>query len=148
MIDPSSRFAEYVGLRSAPRVYDVERGHVAKFCESIGATDAIYFEETAARAAGFPAIVAPPTFAAALRPNDPRDRATIDWTKLLHAEQELLFSRPIYVGDRLTVVGEIESAIVKEGRSGTMDLLTVRTDATDADGSPVFTARSTAAIRR
>ena len=44
--------------------------------------------------------------------------------------------------------GYNESAIVKEGRSGVMDLLTVRTDATDADGAPVFVARSTAAIRR
>ncbi len=143
-----SRYADLVGRRSPPRQYDVERGHVARFCEALGISDAIYLDEDAARAAGHPNIVAPPTFAVALRPHDPRQGAAIDWTKLLHAEQELTFTRPLYVGDRLSVVGEIESATVKEGRSGTMDLLTVRTEATDAAGRLVFTARSTAAIRR
>lgn len=143
-----SRFAELVGRTAPPKSYDVERGHVAQFCAALGLDDAIYLDDAAARAAGYPAIVAPPTFAAALRAHDPREGAPIDWTKLLHAEQDLRFARPIVVGDRLTVVATIEAATVKSGRSGVMDLLTVRTDATDAEGAPVFTSRSTAAIRR
>lgn len=143
-----SRYADLVGRAAPPKTYDVERGHVAQFCAALGLDDAIYLDDAAAHAAGYPAIVAPPTFAAALRPNDPREGAPIDWTKLLHAEQELRFVRPVFVGDRLTVVATIEAATVKAGRSGVMDLLTVRTDATDADGSPVFTSRSTTAIRR
>lgn len=143
-----SRYADLVGRTAPPKTYDVERGHVAAFCAALGLDDGIYLDDTAARAAGYRAIVAPPTFAVALRPNDPRQGAPIDWTKLLHAEQDLRFARPIFVGDRLTVVATIEAATVKAGRSGVMDLLTVRTDATDADGAPVFTSRSTAAIRR
>jgi acyl dehydratase len=143
-----SRFAPYVGRESAPVVLDVERGHIRRFAEAIGDTNPIYVDEAAARAAGHPRIPAPPTFAIALRANDPRGGIEMDWRKLLHGEQELVFTRPLYAGDRLTIVGRIAAADVKETKSGIMDVMVLETVATDGEGTRVFTARSTVLVRR
>jgi acyl dehydratase len=147
-VDEAPRYAAFIGRQSAPLVLDVERGHIRRFVEAIGDPNPIYVDEEAARAAGHPRIPAPPTFAAALRPNDPRAGLDIDWRKLLHAEQELLYARPLYAGDRLTLVGRIADARVKPTKAGVMDVLVVETTASDPTGTPVFTARSTVMVRR
>jgi N-terminal half of MaoC dehydratase len=137
----ASRFAAFVGKESTPRVYDIERGHIRRFAEAIGDEDPIYFDDTVSR------TPAPPTFATALRPNDPREGMEIDWKKLLHGEQEFSYRRRLFSGDRVTVVGRIAEAYVKEGKSGAMDFMVVETRATDAAGELVFTARSTVVIK-
>jgi acyl dehydratase len=143
-----SRFAPYVGRQSEPIVVDVERGHIRRFAEAVGDTNPIYVDEAAARAAGHPRIPAPPTFAVALRANDPRGGIDLDWRKLLHGEQEFTFARPLYAGDRLTIVGRIAAADVKQTKGGVMDVMVLETVATDGDGARVFTARSTVLVRR
>ena len=148
MTAAESRFAPYVGRESTPIVLDVERGHIRRFAEAVGDPNPIYVDEAAARAAGHPRIPAPPTFAIALRANDPRAGIDVDWRKLLHGEQELIFTRPLYAGDRLTIVGRIAGADVKETRSGVMDVMVLETEATDAAGARVFRARSTVLVRR
>ncbi len=143
-----SRYREHIGRTAPPLVLEVERGHVRRFVEAIGDTNPIYVDEPAARAAGFERIPAPPTFATALRPPDPRQGLDIDFRKVLHAEQEFVFARPIFVGDRLTVQAKIVVADVKAGRSGVMDRLVVETGACDEKGAPVYVARSTVMVRR
>jgi acyl dehydratase len=149
-VSPASepRFAPYVGRESVPLTIEVERGHIRRFAEAIGDGNPIYVDEAAARAAGHPRIPAPPTFAVALRANDPRAGIDIDWRKLLHGEQELVFHRPLYAGDRLTIVGRIAEAKVKETKAGVMDVMVLETVATDDDGASVFTSRSTVLVRR
>ena len=148
MTAAQSRFAPYVGRESTPVVLDVERGHIRRFVEAVGDANPIYVDEAAARAAGHPRIPAPPTFAVALRANDPRGGIELDWRKLLHGEQEFIFTRPLYAGDRLTIVGRIAAADVKQTKSGVMDVMVLETVATDGDGARVFTARSTVLVRR
>ena len=147
MTEPS-RFAPYVGRQSEPLAVEVERGHIRRFAEAVGDTNPIYADEAAARAAGHPRIPAPPTFAIALRANDPRAGIDIDWRKLLHGEQELRFDRALYAGDKLTLTARIADAAVKETKSGVMDVMVLETVATDGDGSRVFVARSTILVRR
>lgn len=137
-----------IGRASAPLVLDVERGHVRRFAEAIGDDDPVYRDEAAARAAGHPRIPAPPTFAIALRPNDARQGIDIDWSKLLHGEQELELRRPLYVGDRLTLVQTIVDVYEKQGRAGAMDFLVLETVARAEDGAEVFVTRSTVVIKR
>jgi acyl dehydratase len=137
-----SRFAAAVGRESAPRVYEVERGHIRRFCEAVGDDNPVYFDDS------LPRTPAPPTFATALRANDPREGVDIDFRKLLHGEQEFVYQRPVFSGDRLTVVGRIAEAYAKEGKAGVMDFIVTETRATDGDGQLVFSARSTAVIKR
>jgi len=148
IVDSSSRYSSAIGRQSEPVTYTVEAGHIQRFAEAVGDANPIYADEAAARAAGHSRIPAPPTFVAALRPRDPREGLDIDWKKLLHGEQELTFHRPVYAGDRLTLVQRIADASVKSGKSGDMDLLTLETLASDDHGAPVYTARSLIVIRR
>ena len=60
MIDKS-----LIGRESEPFVAEVEKNAIRRFAEAIGDPNPIYAEEEAARAAGFPTLVAPPTFAVA-----------------------------------------------------------------------------------
>jgi acyl dehydratase len=126
----------------------VERGHVRRFADAVGDPHPRYRDESVARAEGHPAIPAPPTFAIALRAPDPRAGLEIDFTKLLHGEQELLFDRPLYVGDVLDVQATIVEAYAKAGKAGVMDFMIVETVGRDPVGSRVFRARSLAVIRR
>ncbi len=147
MSEPS-RFAPYVGKQSEPLRLDDERGHIRRFAQAIGDDNPIHHDDDAARRAGHPALVAPPTFAVALRPNDARYGIDIDWRKLLHGEQELAFDRAIVAGDVLTLVQTIVAAAVKQTRTGVMDVMVLETVATDVHGARVFTARSTVLVRR
>ena len=142
------RFAPYVGRQAAALTLDVERGHIRRFVEAIGDDNPIYIDEAAAKAAGHPRIPAPSTFATALRPPDPRVGIELDWRKLLHGEQEYDFARPVYAGDRLTLVARIAAADVKQTKGGVMDVMVLETTAHDGDGRRVFTARATILVRR
>src|SRR3546814_8296269 len=57
MVDQS-----FKGFTSEPRHIDVEKGQLKFFAHATGETNPIYFDEAAARAAGHPALPAPPTF--------------------------------------------------------------------------------------
>ena len=49
----------------------VEAGKIRLFCKAIGEENPIYVDEAAARAAGYRAIPAPPTFLTAVTNDDP-----------------------------------------------------------------------------
>jgi len=138
----------YIGRHSAPITLEVERGHIRRFAEAIGDDDPIYRDEAAARAAGYSTIPAPPTFATALRPADVREGIAIDWKKLLHGEQRYLYQRPLMAGDRVTLVQTIKDIYEKQGRSGVMDFIVMETTAHDERRELVYTAISSAVIKR
>lgn len=139
----------YVGRSSAPRIWDIEKGHVRAFADAIGDDRAIYRDEQAARDAGFRAIPTPATFAIALRANDPREGLEIDWKRLLHGEQSFRLHHPMFVGDRIEVVARIASIEEKQTRSGVMDVIVTETTGRVVDSSEIaFVARSTTLIRR
>jgi acyl dehydratase len=148
IVDSLSRYSSAIGRVSDPVTYPVEAGHIRRFAEAVGDPNPIYVDEAAARAAGHPRIPAPPTFAAALRPRDPREGLDIDWKKLLHGEQEFTHHRPLYAGDRVTIVQRVADAYVKSGKAGDMDMMVLESTATDEHGAPIFTARSLIVIRR
>jgi hypothetical protein len=77
-----------------------------------------------------------------------REGLGIDFAKLLHGEEEHLLARPIYAGDRLTLVQEIKDVYEKTGRSGTMDFMVLETRATDDKGELVYRVRRTILVRR
>src|SRR5262249_16667189 len=137
-----------VGRVSEPITLEVEPGHIRRFVEALGDANPLYSDPAAARAAGLPALPAPPTFAAALRARDVREGLGIDLRKLLHGEQEYEYRRPLYAGDRLVLRERIVDVQDKQGRSGAMQLLTLETTAHDpASGELVFVGRKTVVIR-
>lgn len=138
-----------VGRQSEPVVVEVERGMILRFAEAIGDPNPLYADEAAARAAGFPGLVAPPTFPAALAMNEAfRQSLDLGTRLLLHGEQQFEYGRPVVAGDRLTIVSRVAEVLERAGASGPMDVLVLEDEARDGQGNMVFRARATLVLRR
>jgi acyl dehydratase len=124
-------------------VYEVGRAKIAEFATAIGDPSPVHRDPEAARAAGHPDVIAPPTFAiavsleAAMTVLDDPDVA-LDYSRVVHGEQRFVHPRPIRAGDRLVATTTIEAARSVAGN----DLLTVRVDLAAEDGEAVCTATS------
>ena len=135
-----------IGRQSEPVVHEVERGMIRRFAEAVGDPNPIYTDESAAQAAGFAHLVAPPTFAAALATNE-RFRAGLDLgtRSFLLSDQQFEYGRPILAGDRITVTSRV--ADVQE-RTGGTDILVLEDEGRDPQGQLVFHSRTTLVLRR
>jgi acyl dehydratase len=124
-------------------VYEVGRAKIAEFAAAIGEPDPVHRDAEAARAAGHPDVIAPPTFAivvslqAATSVLDDPDVA-LDYSRVVHGEQRFTHHRPIRAGDRLVATTTIDNARTVAGN----DMLTTRVDLATEDGDPVCTATS------
>ena len=124
-------------------VYEVGRQKIAEFADAIGAADAVHRDAEAARTAGYPDVIAPPTFAiavsleAAMVVLDDPDVA-IDYSRVVHGEQKFTHHRPIRAGDRLVATTTIDAARTVAGN----DLLTARVELATEGGEPVCTSTS------
>jgi acyl dehydratase len=133
-----------VGKEYAPLELAVEREHVTRFAEAIGEDAAVFLDADAARAAGYPEQLAPPTFvttmqimASAQAAADPE--LGLDYTRVVHGEQAYEYRRPVHVGDALTGVPRIAEIRAK----GPLEFLVVESVIRDGDGEPVLVARTT-----
>jgi acyl dehydratase len=138
-----------IGRESEPILHEVEKGAIRRFVDALGDPNPIYVDEEAARAAGYRALVAPPTFPAVLAMNE-RFRHSLDLgtRSLLHGEQQIEYGRPILAGDRLTVVSRVADVQERAGSSGPMDILVLEDEGRDPQGALVFRTRSTLVLRR
>ena len=135
---------EMVG-RQGPRFeMQVERGKIREFARATGSSSPDYLDA--------PDAVVPPTFLTTVvfwQPPEAADlyRAVdIDLRRLLHGEQEFLFTgAPPRAGTVLRAETVVEEIYEKEGRrGGVMTFVVMRTDFTDANGTIVAQSRSTA----
>jgi len=129
-------------------VYEVGREKIAEFAVAIGSSDPAHLDPAAARALGYPDVIAPPTFAVIVAQRaeaqvmrDPE--AQVDFARLVHGEERFAHHRPIVAGDRLTATLHIDGA----REAGGHGMLLTRVEIVDAAGAPVATVRSTAVIR-
>lgn len=136
-----------IGHRSQPYRVDIERGQLAFFAKATGETDPVYSDEAAARAAGYRAIPAPPTFAFTLSLHSPLtlDKLGADLTRILHGEQRFTHHAPMYAGDRIELVDEVLDIYDRKG--GKLEFLVRRTQATNQHGELCVAAISTTVIR-
>ena len=139
---------ELVGRSYPPSaVYEVGRAKIAEFATAIGDESPLYRDAEAARAAGHPDVIAPPTFAiavsleAAMVVLDDPD-VGIDYSRVVHGEQRFVHHRPITAGDEL--MGELTVDSIRS--AGGHAMVTTRTELT-AGGEPVCTSTSTIVVR-
>lgn len=136
-----------IGTVLDPVVAEVEKGEIRQFADAIGATDPIHTDPAAARAAGYPNLVAPPTFVFCLaqRNSEPTDalvKLGFDVAKLLHGEQHFEYFHPVCAGDTIALTTRIEDIYEKKG--GLLEFMVQKTDAVNRDG--VLCARMTAIV--
>lgn len=123
--------------------YLVGREKIREFARAIGATDAAYHDPAAARALGYPDVVAPPTFPVAITMAASRQVVAdpalgLDYTRVVHGDQRFAYTRPVVAGDALVCVNSVDEIISRGGH----EFITTRTEVTTEAGEPVVTVWS------
>jgi acyl dehydratase len=125
-------------------VYEVGREKIREFADAVGAGDAGHRDPEAARALGYPDVIAPPTFAviAAQRSEaqlfaDPDVR--IDYSRVVHGEESFVHHRPIVAGDRLVATLHVDGL----RQAGGHTMVTTRVELATESGERVSTVVST-----
>ncbi|MFJ6654401.1 MaoC family dehydratase N-terminal domain-containing protein [Microbacterium sp. NPDC091313] len=132
---------ELVGRAFAPTApYLVGREKVREFARAVFADAPVHLDPAAAVAAGYPDVVAPPTFAMVVQDltlqqllHDPE--AGIELSRTIHAEQRFRYSRPIVAGDELTATLSVTGIRTVGGNA----MVTSDAEIVDADGAHVVT---------
>jgi acyl dehydratase len=136
---------EYVGRTFEPSApYEVTRVKIAEFATAIGETSPLCFDREAAEKAGYPDIIAPPTFAIVISSsgaaNVIRDKGLgLDYSMVVHGEQRFEHARPLHAGD--VVVTQTTIEVIKP--IGKHTSLTTRTEIRTTGGEHICTALNT-----
>ncbi len=139
----------FVG-REYPRcaVYEVSREKIKEFARAIGDDNPVHTDPAAAKAAGHPDVVAPPTFTTIINltaintiVSDPA--LGLDYSRMVHGDQSFTYHRPVVAGDELVVDATIEAISHRAGN----DFITLRAEIRDPAGAPVVTARAQLVVR-
>jgi acyl dehydratase len=134
---------DYIGHTFPPtEPYEVSRVKIREFADAIGDANPVYRDREAAKAAGHPDVVAPPTFpivftmgGAALAGAD----LGVNYAMVVHGEQRFEYTRPVRAGD--TVV--CQSTINDIRAAGRNELKTIQTEVKTVEGEHVCTAYNT-----
>jgi acyl dehydratase len=136
---------DYVGRVFGPgEPYEVSRVKIADFADAIGEPSVLCRDREAAVKAGYPDVIAPPTFvivlsmaSAATVNSDPG--LGLDYSMVVHGEQSFEHTRPLHAGDVVVATTTVESIRAL----GAMSMMTTSTDVSTVDGEHVCTAKST-----
>jgi acyl dehydratase len=136
---------EYVGRVYGPgQPYEVSRVKIADFADAIGERSELCRDRDAAVKAGYPDVIAPPTFAVVVS-NTAVSQATqdpglgLDFSMVVHGDQSFAHSRPLHAGDVVVATTTIDSI----RSAGGLSMLVTSTKIATLDGEHVCTAKST-----
>lgn len=138
-----------IGKEYPPSVpYEVGREKIRDFAMAIGDPNPVYTSEDAAKAAGYPDIIAPPTFLTIMNfkyspqvVGDPE--LGINYALVVHGEQEYELFRPIVPGDRLVGKPRITDITAR----GKNEYLYIDASIETVEGEKVANARATIVSR-
>lgn len=141
----------HIGHTLPPFEVRVEAGRLRFFAKATGQTEPLYTDEAAARAAGHPGLLLPPTFLFCLEMEGPnpaaiRELLGLDYRRLLHGEQRFVFHAPAFAGDLLRFEQRIEDIWDKKG--GALEFVLRRTTVHNQHGALVAELLCTSVMRR
>jgi acyl dehydratase len=125
-----------------------------RYAQAVGDLNPLYFDEAAARAAGYRTLVCPPTFVEhALVVGRPLDELRVDGLsratggpslrlkRVMFGGQEWDWVAPVHVGDTITAVQRLAAIEEKDGSKGPFVLVTWERTYTNQDGDVVARSR-------
>ncbi len=135
-----------IGKEFPPLTVDVEKGRLRFFAKAIGETNPVYSDEAAAKAAGHPSLLMPPTFLFCLEMEQPDPYAWFEGTgielpRILHGEQSFTYHRAAYAGDTLTFASRIVDLYDK--KKGALEFVVRETRVTNQKGEHIADIRNT-----
>jgi acyl dehydratase len=138
------------GQKTPPVEVTLERGAIAFFAETIGETNPIHFDVDAARAAGYPDVVAPATYPVVVgtfagkesaRKGGPDllDFIKADMRHLLHGTESYTYHGALHAGETVTVENEILG--FADAKGGKLEIAQIATRITHPDRGLLIEAR-------
>lgn len=127
--------------------FTVERGKIKEFVQAIGDPNPVYVDRDYAVGEGYRDVIAPPTFGVCIDmwggPGFEKLCAMleIDPVRVLHGEQEFEYFGEINPGDRITARTRVANVFRKEGKSGTMNFISLQTTYNNQREEKVLVAR-------
>ena len=147
---------------SEPVTSTITAKEAQRFALAAGDLNPLFFDEDAAREAGYRTTLVPPTFLAwALTQPSPVDelrvdgiprggggkRVTLNVKRVMFGGEEWDFVSPVFAGDTVTSVTRLKGLDEKSGSSGPFVLQTTETTYTNQDGDVVARARGLSIAR-
>ncbi|GAA3964729.1 MaoC family dehydratase N-terminal domain-containing protein [Actinomadura viridis] len=128
---------DFIGRSFPPSdPYEVSRVKIREFADAIGDGNPIYRDPEAAKAAGHPDVIAPPTFPIVVSLGNPAlaDPALgLNYAMVVHGEQRFEYTRPVRAGDVLVCT----STITEIRSIGNNEKMVVETEIATPEGEPV-----------
>lgn len=135
---------KHIGRQLPTFLATAEAGQLRFFAKAIGETNPIYFDEQAARDAGYPGLPLPPTFLFSLEFQIPsnawRDELGIVTARILHGEESFQYLRMAYAGDTLRF--DVRIADIYDKKGGALEFVVRETRVTNQHGEHVADLRS------
>jgi acyl dehydratase len=130
--------------------WDVEKGRLRAFARAVGETRPEYIDEGAARAAGYPSLMAPLTMLFSAELDHGSTQALlhtlgVDIAKILHGEQSFTYHGPVFAGDVLRIEARVTD--ITDKKSGALEFITKESKATNQRGERVGEMRSVIVVR-
>ena len=124
--------------------YEVSRVKIADFADAIGEQSELCRNREAAVKAGYPDVIAPPTFAVVISMASSGEVTAdpdlgLDYSMVVHSDQSFSHSRPLHAGDVVVATTTVESIKTV----GSLSVLVTSTEIVTVDGEHVCTAKST-----
>jgi acyl dehydratase len=141
-----------IGVESEPVIYEVEKSGCRMVARAVGYTDPIFYDEAAAKAAGFRGIVAPPFYLGTriYVPGDPEQRGGVNSRVLSEASRrgvnggnEIEYFDVICAGDILTATTKLVSVRETEGSLHRLLIQTREMTFRNQEGKVVAVRRNT-----
>ncbi|TDC96043.1 MaoC family dehydratase N-terminal domain-containing protein [Actinomadura sp. 7K507] len=125
---------DFIGRSFPPsEPYEVSRVKIREFADAIGDRNPVYRDQEAAKAAGHPDVIAPPTFPIVVSLGnaglaDPD--LGLNYAMVVHGEQRFEYARPVRAGDVVTCT----STITEIKSIGSNEKMVVETDVKTVEG--------------
>lgn len=160
LITPEVR--SWIGHRYPDRRLVVTELQIQRFSYSTGEANPVHFDGDAARAAGYPDVVAPPTFYVMLRTAPyhtvplaqlgrdgyaAEDLPPIPWIEGMAGEDRVELGAEIIAGDTIVVAKRIVDLYGKRGRSGPLAFVVFEYEMTKSSGERAVLEQFTRVLR-
>ena len=150
--NPRGRFDRATIGRTVRAAVSVERGRIRFFSQVLGEAQSIHTSLDIARQAGFPDLVAPPSFFMVIEaeanvaleeqraPTIP-DIVRADYRYLLHGDERYAYSGHVFGGDDIVYESKVIDFYDKKG--GAMEFVTIESSLSHAERGVLVRARRT-----
>ncbi|NDU75799.1 MaoC family dehydratase [Actinomadura sp. DSM 109109] len=134
---------DFIGRSFPPsEPYEVSRVKIREFADAIGDRDPVYRDPEAAKAAGYPDVIAPPTFPIVVSLGNPGladPDLGLNYAMVVHGEQRFEYTRPLRAGDVITCT----STITEIRSIGNNEKMVVETEIATVEGETVCKSYNT-----